>query len=518
MSSINAVDGTPGVANSNFTVKLLRGLWNFSGFVTSDCGTIADLVSPRKYVATPEAAVAAAVAGGTDWNCGKFYLDHIPDAVSAGLVTLDALRAQAARFMTPVFALGLADDPAASPFASWGRERIDTPAARALALDGAISGIVLLRNDAPAGAARPVLPLDLSALSAVALVGPHVNATSAFLANYAGGTPLVEANTPFLRVLARARARGVALLSAAGVPTPSSNDTSGIGAAVAAARAADVTVAFLGSSQVLEREGLDRDRTGLEPAQAALLAALVAVGRPLVVVLVSGGAVSEAAAGAAGLVAAFYPGELGGEALAALLLGEAPFTGRLPVTIFRADWAARRAPTDMALAPHADAATGAAVPGATYWYADDADVLFPFGHGLASTTWTLAWAGAPNATIDAAAWAAGAAAPAFAVTLTNVGSVAAGASVLGFISSGRAGEPRAKLFDFERIGAVPPGGAAAATLRVGADVAALVTQDGARVLTPGTYAVAVGGDAAGGGLAGVLVVTGAPTVLAELPF
>jgi hypothetical protein len=103
--------------------------------------------------------------------------------------------------------------------------------------------------------------------------------------NYFGHMPLVYSNTPLQRLGARAEAAGVSVSFAAGVPTADSNDTSGIAAAVAVAAAADVTIAFLGLDQALEREGLDRDYLSLPPAQAQLLAALSGTGRPLVVVL-----------------------------------------------------------------------------------------------------------------------------------------------------------------------------------------------------------------------------------------
>ena len=67
-------------------------------------------------------------------------------------------------------------------------------------------------------------------------------------------------------------------------------------------------------------------------AQQLLLKAVTALGRPLVVVFMAGGALSESADGAAALIHAFYPGELGGEALAQLIFGEARFSGRMPVT------------------------------------------------------------------------------------------------------------------------------------------------------------------------------------------
>ena len=237
-------------------------------------------------------------------------------------------------------------------------------------------------------------------------------------------------------------------------------------------------------------------------------------------------------AGCDALVAAFYPGELGGEAVAAILLGEAAPAGRLPVTVYNATWADRRAPTDMQLAPHPSSSGGvlggggpadvAVVPGATYWYVDAADVLFPFGFSLSYSEWTVAWAATSgaNVSVDAADWAAGRAMPSFNATVCNSGLVASGAVTLGFIASNVAGEPSKKLFDFARLPVLGAGECGGVSLAVPATVAALVSLEGAHILTPGLYQVQLGGDAAGGGPAilGSLTVTGSPVVLESLPW
>jgi len=528
MTSINAVNGVPGVANSNFTVALLRDAWHARGFATSDCGTVSDLVHTHNFSATPEEAVGAAIAGGTDYNCGNaqaagvagegFFNLYLASALASGRVQLSALRAAAARLLSVVIRLGFLDPPASNPYADWGPERVDTPAARALALAGAVQGIVLLRN------LNSTLPLKLGALHSLAVLGPHGNMTSAMQSSYAGSNELVHRFTPLLRLQARAEPLGVRVNFVAGVPSADSNDTSGVAAAAAAAASADATVLFLGLDQVLEREGLDRARLTLPPAQAALLEAVSAASSSaqLVVVLVGGGAIAEAAPAAQALVASFYPGECGGEALAQLLLGEAPFSGRLPVTVYTADYALRRAPTDMQLAPHGT------TPGATHWYAAKNDTLFAFGAGLSTAPLSIALTSAAEVTIDARAWALGTAhAPTWTVDVTS-GAMAgsAAAVVLSFFELGRGhNEPAAKLFDFARTDDIAPGARVLLNLSLPAAVAALVDSNGTRTLTPGRFRVRLGGDAAGdaAGLGaapifGWVNITGEPVVIDGLPW
>jgi beta-D-xylosidase 4 len=523
MSSINAVNGIPSAANIAFTVAQLRNTWNFEGFVTSDCGTISDLFLTHRFVNSTSAAVAAGMVGGTDVNCGHYYNLYMADALEQGLVSLEELQDAGARFLATVFELGLAEDASSSPFASWGSERIDSQSHRALALEGAQQGIVLLRND------NNTLPLNLSTISSLALVGPHLNASSVMLSSYVGPTRLDSENTPLLRISARAAAIGVTVTNALGIPTAHSNDTSGIAAAVALANSADVTIVFLGLDQVLEREGLDRDSLALPSAQAALLSALMNSGcRRLIVVLMSGGAISESALGAQALVASLYPGELGGEAIASLLLGEVAFSGRLPFTVPTLSWTARRNITDMHLAPHLNENGTAQIPGATNWYMDtDADILFPFGFGLSLTEWEWSWAdntACSNASggeisIDAGDWARSiVSAPTLIVHVVNGGQVTSGISALGFISSGIAGEPTQKLFDFDRIARLDPGNFVDLTLQIPAAVAGIVDGNGTRTLQPGAYTVRVGGHAVSGGLLCTLKVTGQPAFIDALAF
>lgn len=529
MTSINAVNGVPGVANSNFTVALMRDMWRARGFVTSDCGTVSDLVRTHNFSATPEEAVGAAIAGGTDYNCGNaqvagvagegYFNLYLASALASGHVQLTDLRAAAARLLSVVIRLGFLDPPAANPYADWGPERVDTPSARALALAGAVQGIVLLRN------ANSTLPLKLGALRSLAVLGPHGNMSAAMQSNYAGANDLVHHFTPLLRLQARAAPLGVSVNFVAGVPSADSNDTSGIAAAAAAAASADATILFLGLDQVLEREGLDRARLTLPPAQAALLGAVgaAATSKSLVVVLVGGGAIAEAAPSAQALVASFYPGECGGEALAQLLLGEASFSGRLPVTVYTADYALRRAPTDMQLAPHG------ATPGATHWYAARNDTLFAFGAGLSIAPLSIALASEPEVSIDARAWASGSApAPAWTISVTSgaTAGTTAAAVVLAFFELGRgSSEPTAKLFDFARADDIAPGEMVLLNLTLPAPVAALVDANGTRTLIPGRFRVRLGGDAAGDSagidaapVIGWVNINGEPVVIDGLPW
>jgi beta-glucosidase len=276
--------------------------------------------------------------------------------------------------------------------------------------------------------------------------------------------------------------------------------------ALAAARRADAVVMVLGLSPRLEGEelpvrvpGFDTgDRTDLQlPAeQQALIEAVVATGKPVVVVLLSGSAlgVSWAAEHAGALVEAWYPGQAAGTAIADVLFGDANPAGRLPVTFYRS--------VDQ-LPPFADYR----MEGRTYRYFRG-EVLFPFGHVLSYTRFRyrdLAVAGvAVGAPGAAASGAGGARAPVAAVRagdstelsveVENAGSVAGEEVVQLYVSAVGAGAlaPIRSLAGFQRI-LLQPGERRRVAFALTPRALSLVDGAGQRSVTPGTYEIGVGG-------------------------
>lgn len=85
---------------------------------------MSDIQNTHDYVTTAPGAVAAAISGGTDWNCGHYYQNDMVAAWMEGLVTTEQLQGAAARFLQVPFALGLVDAPSSSPWHDWGYERV----------------------------------------------------------------------------------------------------------------------------------------------------------------------------------------------------------------------------------------------------------------------------------------------------------------------------------------------------------------------------------------------------------
>jgi beta-D-xylosidase 4 len=327
--------------------------------------------------------------GGLDTACDPQFAPGIVPALAAGAIGLPDLQRAGRNVLTQAFSLGLLDPPARVPYTTYGPERVDTPAARALAFQAAVQAVVLLQNGPPAA---PTLPLSRSALAGktVAVVGPNGNVTEGLLSNYHGPSAFSH-NQSIVAGLGRAGgAAGFAVAWAPGCADIACADASGFPAAVAAARRAAVTVAVVGlcsqtcisasDTEVQEEEMHDRTTLRLPAGQEALVRAVAATGTPVVLVLIHGGPldVSNLTGLVAAVVSGHYPGEAGGDALAAVLLGDASPAGRLTTTWYPEAYLAARAPTDMVLAPHTDPGTGAVVPGSTYLYYDG-PALWEFG-------------------------------------------------------------------------------------------------------------------------------------------
>jgi beta-glucosidase len=374
MAAYNRINGEPCVASPTLLTGILRRQWGFDGFVVGDCGAVGDVVAGHGAARDEMHAAALALRAGTDLDCGSTYR-HLADAVGAGLVTESEIDRAVARLFAVRFRLGLLDPPsdsgtrASGATARWSTAETDAPGAHvALAREAAQKSLVLLTNDG-------VLPIG-AGVHRIAIVGPLADDVHALLGTYHGDpvTPV----TVLAGIRAAARFRGIGVDAVAGVSL-SGRSLAGLNSAVSAARAADLVIAVLGLSPLLEGEAGDpdggnalgdRQDLGLPGAQPALLAALLRTGKPTVVVLTGGSAIALPDQGAVpnAVLLAWYPGEQGGNAVADALFGDISPSGRLPITFYR---------SVKDLPPFADYG----MAGRTYRYYEG-KTLFSFGHGL----------------------------------------------------------------------------------------------------------------------------------------
>jgi beta-glucosidase len=502
MGAYNRTNGEPCCASPTLLQDILREAWGFDGYVVSDCGAIGDIYKHHQVVDTAPEAAAHAVSNGCDLNCGEVY-SALLEAVDQGLINEATIDRSVKRLFTARFRLGMFDPPERVPYAQIPIEINDSEEHRTLALQMARESIVLLKNT------DGFLPLDKKDLDTIAVVGPNADDDIVLLANY-NGTPS-RSVTP-LQGVRNTVGASTEVLYAKGCEIRS-DDTSGFEEAVAAAEKADVVVAVMGLSQLIEgeegqQEGVatgerstgDRSDLRLPGVQDALLQALEVTGKPLVVVLLNGSAVAVnwAHEHAEAILEAWYPGEEGGTAIADVLFGDVNPAGRLPVTFYQS--------VDQ-LPPFRDYA----MAGHTYRFFSG-EPLYPFGHGLSYTTFDYRNLTLSDAEVDAGECVN------VEVTVVNTGDRAGDEVVQLYVADDVASVPVPirQLKGFRRIHLEPD---EAQTLRfcVMPMQMAMVSDAGAWVVEPGTVSIFVGGGQPGTGAPGTtgsFEVVGKLTVLA----
>ena len=334
MAAYNRVDGEACAASPTLLGRTLRGRWGFSGYVVGDCGAVEDIFANHHLVPTPEAAAASALRAGTDLDCGRGYA-ALGRALARGLCAESDLDRALVRLFAARFRLGLFDPPELVPWTRLPPSAIESPEHLALAREAAARAVVLLENR---GGVLPLPP----ALRALAVVGPTADDVPVLLANYHGTPSRPVTLLDGIRAAARARDVSVAYARGGRLTETSSGD---LADAAAVARDSDAVIAVVGLDPRLEGEendarlnrAGDRVDLGLPASQERLLEVVAATGKPVIVVLTGGSALATpwAAAHAAAILYAWYPGAEGGNAVADVLFGEVSPAGRLPITIYR---------------------------------------------------------------------------------------------------------------------------------------------------------------------------------------
>ena len=315
MAAYHEIDGIPITADPFLLKTVLRDEWGFQGFVLSDLGAIRRLYDVHHVAATPKDAVCLAIHSGVDM---QFYdFDHnvfqkaLIDCVHDGTLPQSDVDRAARSVLRAKFALGLFDHPQVDPTL---HEKVDrSPEHLSISLSSARQSMTLLRNEGN------LLPLSPS-LQHIAVIGPNGN-----VARY--GDYEKEKNGLHISILDGIRKR----VPDASVTFDEGADTQ---AAVAKANGADVVIMALGEREGISGEGFDRSSLDLPGNQEQLLEAVAATGKPIVLVLENGRplTIGWAKEHIPAILEAWYPGELGGQAVAETLFGDNNPAGRLTIT------------------------------------------------------------------------------------------------------------------------------------------------------------------------------------------
>jgi beta-glucosidase len=391
MSAYNEIDGVPCSGDPALLTGLLRNEWGFNGFVVSDLYAIDGLVNGQRVAASFPDAAAMAINAGVDADLGgNVFHGPLLTAVKDGRVSMDVLDRAAGRVLTTKFKLGLFDNAHADPDVAERTAR--SPEHRDLARNVARQSIILLKNS------DNVLPLKKDVAS-IAVIGPNADSVYNQLGDYTAPQPDGAVIT-VLEGIRKAVSPNTAVRYARGCGIRSTV-TDGFADALAAVKQSDVAVVVLGGSSARDfnvlfdatgaakpaaaldasgaemeaGEGFDRASLDLAGVQLDLLKQIVAIGKPVVLVMIQGRPLNLnwPTEHVPAILCAWYAGEQGGNAVADVLFGDYNPAGRLPISV----------PRSVGQLPvyynHK--------PSARRDYVDEsAKPLFPFGFGLSYST------------------------------------------------------------------------------------------------------------------------------------
>lgn len=332
MTGFNDLNGTPVTASKMLITDVLRGEWGFRGFVVTDYTSINELV-PHGIARDTKQAGELAINAGVDMDMqGAVFLDHLAASVAEGRVPITRVDEAVRRILEMKYRLGLFDDPYRYSDPAREKATLYRPEFLTAARDVARKSMVLLKND------KGVLPLTATARS-IALIGPLADSKADMLGSWSAGGDRTTRPVTVREGLTQLLGARTAIHYARGASYAFDDEgkTEGFAEAIDAARRSDVVVAVMGERWDMTGEAASRTSLDLPGNQTALLKELRKLGKPMVLVLMSGrpNTFEWAAENMDAILHAWYPGTMGGLAVADVLTGAYNPSGKLPVTFPR---------------------------------------------------------------------------------------------------------------------------------------------------------------------------------------
>jgi beta-glucosidase len=335
MTGYQSMDGLPSTANHWLLTQVLKQEWGFAGILVTDWDNVGRLHWEQRIVPSAKEAAVVAVRCGNDLIMATpSFFEAAQAAVREGLLAESEIDVVLRRILTLKFRMGLFENPR-RPDREKQAHVIASAEHRALNLTLARQSLVLLKNDGS-------LPLSANTVRKIAVIGPNADDPLAQLGDWSLGSsqhPPSAGKHPrecTVTLLDGIRAHVPASVSvvyergcALGSP-----DTSELPAALAACSDADVIVLALGDALPFIGETLSTATLELPGGQRALLDALAALGKTLVIALVCSKplVLPSSSEQAAAIVCCFNPGMQGGTAFAELLFGALNPSGKLTIS------------------------------------------------------------------------------------------------------------------------------------------------------------------------------------------
>ncbi len=374
MGAYNRTNDEPCCAHTELMENILREEWGFKGHYVSDCWAIKDFHENHMVTKNPRESVALALSKGCDVNCGSTYLCML-QAYNEKLITKEQMRTACIRLFTTRYLLGMFDG---SEYDNLGLMDVETKENLDYSRTVAEKSMVLLKNDG-------LLPLNKSELKTIAVIGPNANSRAALVGNYHGTASRYYTVTEGIQDYVADE--GIKVFYSEGchlfkdrvehLGRPDDR----IAEAVGMAKLSDVVVLCVGLDETLEGEegdtgnsyaSGDKESLNLPESQQKLAEAILGLGKPVVLLNMTGSAMDLSYAkdnkNCGAIIQTWYPGALGGKAVADILFGEVSPSGKLPVTFYNS-------------LDELPDFKDYSMKGRTYRYMEK-EAQYPFGYGL----------------------------------------------------------------------------------------------------------------------------------------
>lgn len=332
MNSFNDINGIPATGNAHLQRDILKGKWNFQGFVVSDWGSIGEMVAHGYSKDLKEAAYAAITAGSDMDMESNAYRQNLAQLIKEGRVSIDLVDDAVKRILRKKFELGLFDDPYRYSDEKRAEKALSDPANRKAALEVAQKSIVLLKNE------NQTLPISKN-VKTIAFIGPMVKEYKENMGFWSVELPEVDYNKWIVSQwdgLQNKVGKNTKLLYAKGCEIEGTNKD-GFAEAVAAAKQADVVILSIGERRDMSGEAKSRSDLHLPGVQEDLVKVIQATGKPVVVLINAGRPLvfNWTADNVPAIVYTWWLGTEAGNAIANVLFGDYNPSGKLPMTFPR---------------------------------------------------------------------------------------------------------------------------------------------------------------------------------------
>ncbi|HWI93159.1 MAG TPA: beta-glucosidase BglX [Flavisolibacter sp.] len=331
MNSFNDINGIPATANAYIQKDILKGKWNFKGFIVSDWGSIGEMIQ-HGYVKDNYEAAWKAVLAGNDMDMeSRSYINNLSRLVKEGKVSMEVVDEAVKRILKKKFELGLFDDPYKFSNAEREQKEMNNPQHGLIARDMAKKSIVLLKNE------NHLLPLSKNTKT-IAFIGPMVKRVRENLGFWSIEFPDSNYIVSQWQGLQNKVGNNAKLLYAQGCDIEDTS-RSGFAEAINTAMQADVVILSVGERRDMSGEAKSRSNIHLPGVQEQLVKAIYATGKPVVVLINAGRPLifNWTTEHIPAILYTWWLGSEAGNAIADVLSGDYNPSGKLPISFPRTE-------------------------------------------------------------------------------------------------------------------------------------------------------------------------------------